>query len=177
MSTEQQTASTGPDDAVILPAAYNVAGIILGCEQVMIERARQFERAGSITELRALCTVIDLDAPNDRVYAAATGGMQAILTGMLILIDRLADAPGPCGRYNAHTAHGNCPGTAPEYPSDQVETIGNDYERAVNRVEQATARLWAAEQEVSDANDECLEADQALARLEAAPGIPLDCRS
>jgi hypothetical protein len=31
--------------------------------------------------------------------------------------------PVPCRRTNAHTAHGLCPGTAPEFPWEPVEQV------------------------------------------------------
>lgn len=169
-----------------LPAAYNVAGVILGCEQLIIERARAFEAARGVTELREL-TGADPDAEGYFVYAGAVGSMQATLTGLLILLDRLADAPGPCGRYNAHTPHGKCPGTVEDTLTCPVHGYqgyspacaecwrdGNAHERAAARYEQAWARLRDAEVSVSEAADELDAAEEALAATESAPGIPLE---
>ena len=33
------------------------------------------------------------------------------------------DDPRPCSRRNAHTNHGACPGTAPEFPWEAVEEV------------------------------------------------------
>jgi hypothetical protein len=33
------------------------------------------------------------------------------------------DQPRPCNRRNAHTNHGACPGTAPEFPREAVEEV------------------------------------------------------
>ena len=33
------------------------------------------------------------------------------------------DYPHPCSRRNPHTRHGYCPGTAPEFPGEDVEVV------------------------------------------------------
>jgi hypothetical protein len=33
------------------------------------------------------------------------------------------DQPVPCKRRNAHTSHGACPGSAPEFPWEAVEEV------------------------------------------------------
>lgn len=162
-----------PVPAAHIPAPYNVAGVVFGFEQLLIDRARALETANDTDKLREL-TGSDPAAGVTEVYAAMTGRLQGVLTGLLTLLDRLADVPGPCGRYNPHTPHGQCPGTAPEYPSEPVEVIGSEYEQAVTRLEQANARLREAEVNVSEANDEVFAAEQALAATESAPGIPLE---
>ena len=55
----------------------------------------------------------------DRLIRAAAEGKRLWLEAV---------TPAPCHRTNAHTPHGKCPGTAPEFPSERIEIVAHEDE-------------------------------------------------
>jgi hypothetical protein len=149
-----------------IPAAIRVTGLLLGTEQQDIARARQFKAADTPALRELMADRVDPDAPQSEVFAAALGRLQAIVTGLLITLDRLAaSAPAPAVPDDM----------APSGPAAGAGHL-NPYEQAAERYEQATTRFRLAETEsarlMQQASDEWDAAQDNLRQYEESPGIP-----